>query len=48
MSLNERLEDFHETIKIYFYYHHRWYCFMVYRMHAASNEVLEDGRRNER
>lgn len=48
MSLNEGLEDFHEIRKIHFYYHHRRYRIMVYRMHAASNEVLEDGRRNER
>ena len=48
MSLNDRLEDFHEIRKIYFYYHHRWNYFMVYRMYASSDKILEDGRKNER
>lgn len=48
MLLNDGLEDYHEIRKIHFYYYPRWYYFMFYRMYAASNQVLEDGMRNER
>lgn len=48
MSLNDRLEGFHEIRKVYFYYHHRWHHFMVYRMHASSDKILEIERRSEK
>ncbi len=47
MSLNDGLEEFHENFEIHFYYNPGRYRFVVYRMHAASNKVLEDGRRDE-
>jgi len=48
MSLNDRLEGFHEIRKIHFYYNPGWYHFMVYRMHASSDKILENERRNVR
>jgi len=48
MSLNDGLEGFNEIRKIHFYYNPGWYYFMVYRMHAASDKLLKDERRNER
>lgn len=48
MSLNDRLEDFYEIRKIHFYDYYRQYHFMVYRMYASSEKVLESERRNEK
>jgi len=48
MSLNDRLEDFHENFEIHFYYNPEGDRFVVYRMHASSDKILEGERRNVR